>query len=467
MLVYDLNSGKFLVNENTSRFQAPASTLKLFVALAAKLYLPNDFTYGTDLELSGDDIILRFKGDPTLTKQQIFRLLSYLREKHITTIDGDFIIDGSAFNGVERGIGVPWDTIGVCYNMPSSAVTVDGNCFEAQILTTKPKSKPLLSVFQDPEIRAELVRLPETIYWGTTNLTIDPKLPVQMSNTVVSLSKEDQQLQRCDFILQTQPNNQYRLGGCLAYQSEPYKLKFAIQNTQQYTKNLVLEQLKILKIKLNGQVKFIDSTYQKIPSGVLLAKHSSASIGSLIETMLKQSDNLIANNLIKTLGQYDSLQPGNFTNGAIAVVKILKERAQIDLGSLNIVDGSGLSPQNRITANQLMQILRYIYENDTSLELIKALPVAGVDGTLKKNTAMQSEALKTHLIAKTGAIEGISNMAGFLYSPKNKTSKPLIFVQPISHYQLHFSEPLIYDELPSVQKFQNHFYNDLSKQYLQ
>src|SRR6185312_9036294 len=89
---------------------------------------------------------------------------------------------------------------------------------------------------------------------------------------------------------------------------------------------------------------------------------------------------------------------------------------------LRVLDGSGLSPSNLTTPSQMMQVLDFAFHNSTSNEpFVSALPIAGVDGTLKHR--MGNIARKVR--AKTGTISGVVSLAGYVIS---YDKEPLAFV---------------------------------------
>jgi D-alanyl-D-alanine carboxypeptidase/D-alanyl-D-alanine-endopeptidase (penicillin-binding protein 4) len=138
--------------------------------------------------------------------------------------------------------------------------------------------------------------------------------------------------------------------------------------------------------------------------------------------MLKKSDNVIAGALFKKLGQLYSNRPGSWENGSIAVSKILSKHAGVQTSGMRLLDGSGLSVDNLATPAQFMQVLQFAYANNkTSEYFISSLPIAGVDGTLKRRMFNIARKIR----AKTGTISGVVSLAGYATS-YNKD--PLAFV---------------------------------------
>jgi D-alanyl-D-alanine carboxypeptidase/D-alanyl-D-alanine-endopeptidase (penicillin-binding protein 4) len=191
-----------------------------------------------------------------------------------------------------------------------------------------------------------------------------------------------------------------------------------VTDIPEYNRNLFKGLLRRLSIDVYGSVTFGSAP----PSLSLLGTHNSDPLPNLVHVMLKRSDNVIAGALFKKLGQLYSNKPGSWENGSIAVSRILSERAGVKTSGLRLLDGSGLSVDNLATPDQFMQVLQFAYRNSkTSEYFISALPIAGVDGTLKNRMANISRKIR----AKTGTISGVVTLAGYA-TTNNK--EPLAFV---------------------------------------
>ncbi len=412
-------------------FYPPASTLKLVTALAAKLELGDDFHYTTSIARSSKDAVISFSGDPTLQRDDLKSLLTQYAKSHSRTIKGNLYLDNSAYTGYQRAVGWPWDILGVCYSAPSSAMTLDSNCAQASIYTKDN---------------------------GTTRVYIPAHYPIDVTTTAATVTRSGQKATQCDLELITTLNNTYKLSGCLVERKKPLPLKFAIQNPELYTYQVVTSLLKELKIQVKGDV--VIGKKAKVNKTILVASHRSEKLPELLDTMLKKSDNLIADNLTKTLGATFYVQPGSFNNGTEAIKQILQTKANIDLSKAQLVDGSGLSRNNRMTSQTMAQVLRYIWDNDQQLNLIEAMPTSGTDGTLKYRQSMRKAPIQGNIIAKSGSLYGSYNMAGFgLDNVGNPNS---IFVQFVRDYFPEEQDPDKPVEAPITQ-FERAFYKDVVK----
>ena len=398
--IYDTSSKKSILKIDDDILLPPASTLKMATAIATTLAFPKDFTFNTKVYQSDHNIIFKFGGDPTLTRKDIKKLLKTIKNAGITNIKGDILLDGTVFSGYEQAIGWPWDILGVCYSAPSSAISLDNNCVQASIYSDKKKK--------------------------LTRVFFPPHHPVSISSEVIAVSKEEQKVRLCDIQLHYSQVNIHKLSGCLAYRNAPLALQFAIQNPTKYAQDILKTEIKNARIKFQGDIK----TGELNKNSKLIATHSSEPRNALLNIMLKDSNNLVADNLMKMIGHNYYKQPGTFSNGAMAMKKILKEKANIDLTTAVITDGSGLSRNNRITAAQLIEIISFFYSKKGE-HLVKMLPVSGVDGTLKYRHSVRYPPLKETLKAKTGSLFGSHNLAGIF---TNEKGRDLLVVQLVSNY---------------------------------
>lgn len=134
-------------------------------------------------------------------------------------------------------------------------------------------------------------------------------------------------------------------------------------------------------------------------------------IDQILMRMLKESDNLYAESMFYQLAASTGNRPAG-AGSARALVKQLIDKIGLEASRYKIADGSGLSLYNYVSAELLTRLLRYAYKNDNIyLQLFPALPVAGVDGTLKKR--MHGSFTSGNVHAKTGTLTGIISLAGY------------------------------------------------------
>jgi serine-type D-Ala-D-Ala carboxypeptidase/endopeptidase (penicillin-binding protein 4) len=134
-------------------------------------------------------------------------------------------------------------------------------------------------------------------------------------------------------------------------------------------------------------------------------------VKDVVTVMLKQSDNLSAESLVKYLGHVATGREGSASSGLTSVASYLNSRG-IDAGQLVLADGSGLSRYNLVTAESLVRLLVEAQRDpQISAPFVDGLPVAGKDGTLARR--MKGTVAEGTAVAKTGTMTGVSALSGY------------------------------------------------------
>ena len=150
----------------------------------------------------------------------------------------------------------------------------------------------------------------------------------------------------------------------------------------------------------------------QLPRQATLIATRSHTLGDVLHTMMKESDNLYAESMFYQVAACGSHRPARATD-AVRQERALIERAGLPSAPYRIADGSGLSLYNYLSAEVEVALLRYAYQRvDLYDRLLPSLPVAGVDGTLKKR--MKGTAAEANVQAKTGTLSGVISLAGYL-----------------------------------------------------
>ena len=417
-LVIDAQSQQVAAQFRAQTLRTPASVQKLLTATTAKLYLGDDYRYQTTIE--GDtsainqgqyqgDLSIYFSGDPTLTRLHIKKMLRKLKSLGIKKINGNILLNDSHFNGYQWSDGQAWNDLGVCYTAPSNAIIINKNCVLGNLSVTSTEAKK-------------------------ARLYIPKYEPVDISSDVAVVTKEQQEQQFCTLEITRNSHNQYHLWGCIVPRQRVLGLAFSVNDPGVYAQEIVQDELQDVGIFLNGKV-LLDNQPRQAEKASILASYESPLLDVLLREMMKDSDNLIADSLFKTIGARYFKQAGNFRNSAKAMKAILKSHG-IDLENAYIADGSGLSRHNLMSTELFMSVLQYVYQNDAKLGLLDSFSVAGVDGTLKHHRGVNIKELKGKVIAKTGSLKGVSNLLGIVKT----TQGDKLFVLMINGYRQKGSE---------------------------
>jgi D-alanyl-D-alanine carboxypeptidase/D-alanyl-D-alanine-endopeptidase (penicillin-binding protein 4) len=166
-------------------------------------------------------------------------------------------------------------------------------------------------------------------------------------------------------------------------------------------------------ISVLGPAEDLDDTHVVIDRAraVPLAVRESPHLREIAKTMMKVSQNLFAETLLKTM----SVQPGpigSTETGLEAVAGTLTGWGVVANG-IHMVDGSGLSRYNLATADALVAVLAHVYHDERLRgPFLDALPIAAVDGTLAER--MKDTAASGNARAKTGSFSNARSLAGYV-----------------------------------------------------
>lgn len=386
--VVSLTSGLRLYEKESKRLFVPASSLKLFTAAAALDILGPDFRFETTLaaddslenEVLKGNLYLVGGGDPELSVNDLESLVLQLHLSEVKEIEGDLVIDSSAFDEVTKGPGWMWDDVNGFSYSTVSALTINHSCLN---LWVKPAQQPARSarVFTYPKTRQlQLINQAET---AGENLSLVIERPLESEKPLLYVK------------------------GSIPPGSEMQAYRIPLDKPALYSGEILAKRLAQAGITLRGKIRTGCASKACSP----LAKVLSRPLSMLVQTLLKHSDNLYSDHLLKKIGQQVTRESGSWRNGSQAVRTFLENKAGLDVTELVMVDGSGLSRYNLASPHQFIQMLTWAYQSfPYAAELIAALPIAGGEGSLQK----RMKSLGAHLRAKTGSMQGITSLCGYL-----------------------------------------------------
>lgn len=402
--VKSMNNGETLYSRNVNSPLTPASTMKILTAEAALLYLGPEYHFSTQV-LSDSKVVengilkgnlyIVLTGDPTLNYNDLVDLFSSLKAQDIQAIQGNVYIDDTAYDKSFYGPGWIWKDRSNCYAAPIGASIINHNCLPLQVSPAKSAGRA-----------AQVITSPNFFYPAIHNSVITRARGGRDCSLHMSSSVSDSIIS---------------LDGCMRKGRFAEGFSYVVADVPDYDRALFKGLLNRMGINVFGNV-----TFGSAPDSIsLVGTHASKPLSILLIEMLKKSDNVIAGALFKKLGQLYTNQPGSWQNGSIAVSQILSQHAGVNISGMRILDGSGLSPDNLTTPSQMMQVLDFAYHHQqTSYEFIAALPIAGVDGTLKHRMGNIARRVR----AKTGTISGVVSLAGYAQGADKDTLAFVIMI---------------------------------------
>jgi D-alanyl-D-alanine carboxypeptidase/D-alanyl-D-alanine-endopeptidase (penicillin-binding protein 4) len=146
------------------------------------------------------------------------------------------------------------------------------------------------------------------------------------------------------------------------------------------------------------------------PTQRVLAQHVSEPLSILIRTVNKRSNNMMSEQILKTIGAEAGGQPGTFTKGLASVQKFLTGIGMAP--GYRYGNGSGLYDTNRFSPQHMVSLLRYAYRDfRIQSDFVASLAVAGADGTVSHR--LSGRPSERYVRAKTGTLAGVSTLSGF------------------------------------------------------
>jgi D-alanyl-D-alanine carboxypeptidase/D-alanyl-D-alanine-endopeptidase (penicillin-binding protein 4) len=399
--VISLDRGDILFEQNATRLYMPASNNKILTAASALIRLGPDYRFETRVSADGvvSDGILKGKlvvtgaGDPTLAprfhEDDPFRVFkewaAKLKEKGIHRIEGAVVGDGRAFPAPLLGRGWEWDDLAYGYAAPVSALQFNENLYTVEITPGEAEGAPA-AVKCSP--------LPDYV-------SIDAQVTTTSAGSRGRL--EIQRGERKESLV---------IRGTIAAKADADTTALAVELPDHYYLTALKKTLQEEGIDLtNAVIRVPGESDPATPgAGQLLWTHTSAPLSEILKPLLKVSQNLYAETLMRTLGLVVSGH-GGFDAGREAVQGTLEHMA-IPMGTYAYVDGSGLSRQNLVSADLLIRIFKFMYRNRNFAVFYDALPIAGIDGTIRGR--LRGTKAENNVHGKTGTIAYVRCLSGYV-----------------------------------------------------
>lgn len=409
IIVADAN--KILYQLNAHQSFIPASLIKLFTASALLELLSPSLKFTThfmaknkikDSVLKGD-LYLKGGGDPSFVSESLWNLVNNLKRTGLKTIEGDLIVDDSRFDRKIKGERLPQPSHS-SYDAPVGALSFNWNTANIYLRPGKKRGDPVTVI-------------------------VDPS-PLYFAN-IENHAKTKKTKKRNIFIQRQTQNSResLKISGSLPLWSPEILIYRNILRPAIWTGWNTLSFLKQRGIHVTGNVK-----KGEIPNkAIVLAEWKSKPLTDHVKLMMKYSNNFMVEMLVKNMVVELMGKIGNLKDGLQIIKKHLKHLG-IKPQEYTMIQASGLSRKNKITPYHLLKVLKYWINHPLQPEFESALPIAGEDGTLKKY--FKKSELKGYIHAKTGSINGVTGLAGYLATKKEgKKMFVFLFNGPVASQQ--------------------------------
>ena len=395
--VVSLKTGETVFQKNHEQTLNPASNTKLVTSAAALVKLTPQFRFETSLHTASrvqngvleGDLYLKGRGDPVLSYEALLALANDLYTAGIEKISGNIIGDDTYFDDEREFSG--WHDFSKAYSGKISGLSLNKNSVSLRI---KPASRSGVApqLILDPPTSYITIKN-KAVTLSTKNKVYASFLPAEQDATEETLLVEGKISRKSSY-------------GVSAY--------INVSNPSLFAATSLKDALEQIGIKVEGHVKL-----GQLPrKSRRLAAYYSEPLSSIICESNKSSDNFVAEQLLKTLGAEELGEPGTTKKG-LQVIQEFLAGLNIPPEAYMLENGSGLSRNNRISPEQIVSLLTYMYENfEVRSEYLASLAIAGVDGTLSRR--MRDTQAERRLRAKTGAINSVSCLSGYAASRDNE-----------------------------------------------
>ncbi len=415
ILVEDLNKGKIVSAFRPENVAVPASTLKLVTTATALELLGPDYQFQTKLEIDGKistDSILTGNlyvfgtGDPTLGSSKIGNKnflddwAKAVKKAGIKQIEGNIIADASAYDRECVNPKWLWEDLGNYYASGTYGLSYKDDMFEMQL-----SSGEVGSVTQIVKVMPFISDLIFTNFLKTTTISYDS---ASINGAPYS--------------------NERELRGEL-----PANRKNVVLNGDIPCPGLVLVRDFAEKLRVNG-VQVTGSAVDEVPFAkrTVIYTHFSPNLSEIIRETNQSSNNQFAEHIFRHLAWKTNGDMAS-SRDAVTVIKNFWHSRGLPTEELVMYDGSGLSPQDAISANFLVELLRYMDQSVYRDAFRASLPTAGISGTLKN--FLKGTTLEGKVQAKSGTMNRVKCYAGYLQNRK----KNYVFAILVNNYNSNSS----------------------------
>lgn len=428
--IVSLDTGKLVFEHKPNKYFNPASNTKLYTCALALDRLGQDFRIRTSLyaakppDASGrikGDLVVYGRGDPTIAARlnggdyykALEPLVSSLAEAGVRRIEGDLIGDDSYFRGPPFGSGWEWDNLQWYYGAEVSALSINDNSVDLFVAPADRTGAPC-------------------------QITTGPIVPFV---TVINRTRTGRKGDPCRIsVYKPVAENVLYVSGCMPPDAARFSGSVAVHNPANYCVTLFKEALARRGISVTGKVRTVDWKQRDlVPIDlrklVELGFVESPPLRDIVRETLKPSQNLYAQLLLLQVGANgDGIEEGRSfepTSEEVGIEMLKRFLDGVGMGNGDVVieEGSGLSRRNMITPEATVALLVHMNRHRWKAAFTDALPIAGVDGTLKGR--MKGTPAADNVRAKTGTLRFVSALSGYVTTA---SGEPLAFAIMLNNY---------------------------------
>lgn len=382
--VYDRTTSTYLYRYRDTKNTRPASNEKLLTCVAGLDLLGPTHPFTTTLYCDRyDNLYVEGGFDPEFGDEDMNRLVNAVHDAGIHKLRGYLFGDVSLTDGNYWGSGWAWDDAAYSFQPYMSPLMFNKGCVD--VMATPRRDGGINVTFYPASSYFQIVYSPGE---GKFDISRDWK---NNSNVIYATGTTD----------------------------KPVKLDINVYSSRDYFMHTFAHRLLQSGVRARHINKMLrDSVpfeYVKRPASQVLAlKSVSHSLAEVVTKCLKNSDNLNAEAIMCHYACHALNKNKGITaaDGVAALTDFVAKKLHLNPGDYRIADGSGLSPYNQLSPYFLVEVLKYASRIASFRTFYDALPIAGVDGTLSGR--MRGTRAENNVRAKTGTINGISTLSGYV-----------------------------------------------------
>ncbi len=410
LLVERARDGEVLYARGADELFIPASNQKILTAIASLARFGPSHRFATRLwapePIDGDglvrEIVIEGGGDPALASEDWWRLAADLRTAGLRGVRGDLRVEDDLFEGPSWH--PSWGDVSArAYHAPIGALSANFGAFAVSVWP-RADAGSAARVAVDPPV--DYLRLRNLA--RTAPRRAQPSLSVERVAGAASEGIAEEIVRVEGTVRKGDPGDLFPR---------------SVLDPGLYAGSLLLHQLRANGIEVDGVVRRAARAGEPFS---LILERPGRSVAEIVRVCLKQSSNAVAETLVKNLGAWDGLSDGELPRGrgewtgGIRAMRRELEALGIELAEARLVDGSGLSMQNRVSPRMLVRALRVARDSFAiGPEFVAALPIAHRDGTLERRL----ERAEGRIRAKTGLLSdaGVTALSGYVDRPDGET----------------------------------------------
>ena len=402
IVIKDERTDTVIASLNPTTPRVPASVEKIATIYAALLEFGANFKWPTQIYYTGSikngtlkgNLVVKAYGDPTLNAKDLRAFANKIRNYGIKKIDGNLIIDRSFFkNSYKISSGFDKNFVSEYNAMPDALMYND----HLNTIIINPTSHGIEAFRAYGDRSFKLINNIKMVNGKCRGAYAWPKIKFIKDNGSVNVVLSGALSNRCRKIYINKVLSRPYLSFYYSF------INFLNRAGVEFRGNLIL---------------------QNKPKGArLLFTHYSEPFIKIAAKTLKKSNNLYARHIFLIIGAKKYGYPATIQKAQRAVKEILQSRGVITSQDF-FYNGCGLSKKSRMLPTTAIKIMSDAYRTFGD-RWLKALSIAGVDGTLKKR--FRYSVVKNRAFMKTGTLKRAKNIAGFVTSKSGKLYNVAIF----------------------------------------